>query len=79
MRAYLAEHCVDDILHLLPLFRKGKRLPIVRVLQLLGKLIASSTVVPTGLLALRPLQMWLNGFALDPKRHRARRLVVSQR
>lgn len=61
-----------------PLFSKGKRLPFVRFLQLLGKLTAASTVIPMGLLALRPIQMWLNGFTLDPKRHRARQVMVSQ-
>lgn len=71
---------VRDILHMLPQFQRGKALPYVLYLRLLGKLVAASTVVPLGLLSLRPLQMWLNGLHLDPERHdhRQRRLCVSQ-
>lgn len=75
--AMRAERRIYDILHLLPLFRKGRRLTFGWFLQLLGKLMAASTVIPMGLLALHPLHMWLNGFALDPKRHKARRVMVS--
>ncbi|KAL7385096.1 hypothetical protein ABVT39_015405 [Epinephelus coioides] len=78
MRAYLSERRVDDILRLLPLFRRGKRLPFVMYLRLLGKLTAASTAIPSGLLSLRPLQMWLNGFRLYPKLHRRRLITVSQ-
>lgn len=78
MRAYLSERRVDDILQLLLLFRRGKRLPFVMFLWLLGKLTAASTAIPSGLLSLRPLQMWLNGFRLDPKLHRCRLIAVSQ-
>uniref|UniRef100_UPI0037E82EF3 uncharacterized protein n=1 Tax=Semicossyphus pulcher TaxID=241346 RepID=UPI0037E82EF3 len=78
MRAYLSERRVNDILQLLPLFRRGKWLRFVLFLQLLGKLTAASTAIPSGLLSLRPLQIWLNGFCLDPKLHKHRLITVSQ-
>ena len=78
MTARPSTHRVDDILHLLGLFQEGRRLTYVTFLRLLGKLTSISAVVPLGLLSLRPLQRWLNGFHLDAKRHRCRKLRVSQ-
>ncbi|XP_041817854.1 uncharacterized protein LOC121624267 [Chelmon rostratus] len=79
MKACLSLRRVDDILHLLPLFRQGKWLPYVQYLRLLGKLTAAATVVPLGLLSLRPLQRWLNSLHLDAKWHRHRRIRASWR
>jgi len=79
MRAYLSPRCVDDIFHLLPIFRLGKMVPYIQFLRLLGGLKAASAVVPLGLLSLRPMQMWLNSLHLDAKWHRHRRVRVSQR
>lgn len=64
---------------MLPAFQIGKNLPFVSYLSLLGKLTAAATVVPLGLLSLRPLQMWLNSLHLDPSRlaHRHKRVRVS--
>lgn len=69
---------VDDILGFLPLFRRGRQLSLVTFLRLLGKLTSVAAVVPLGLLRLRPLQRWLNGFHLDAERHRHRKLAVSR-
>ncbi|XP_077388987.1 uncharacterized protein LOC144026275 [Festucalex cinctus] len=79
MRALPSPHRVDDVLRLLALFRGGRLLPYVACLRLLGKLTSMTAVVPLGLLTLRPLQRWLNGFHLDAKWHRHRRLRVSRR
>lgn len=70
---------VDSIMEMLGVFRAGRLLPYVLYLRLLGKLTAAATVVPLGLLSLRSMQMWLNGFCLDPSRlsHRYERLRVS--
>ncbi|KAK7895505.1 hypothetical protein WMY93_020830 [Mugilogobius chulae] len=70
---------VDDILELLSRFREGSTLPYVLYLRLLGKLVAAASVVPLGLLSLRPMQMWLNDLHLDPSRlaHRHRMVRVS--
>ncbi|XP_014834349.1 PREDICTED: uncharacterized protein LOC106912030, partial [Poecilia mexicana] len=70
---------VEGILEMLPSFLPGCVPPFVAYLRLLGKLTAAATVVPLGLLSLRPLQMWLNSLRLDPSRmqHRRRRLLVS--
>ncbi|XP_036956139.1 uncharacterized protein LOC119020706 [Acanthopagrus latus] len=78
MKACPSPRRVDDILHLLLLFQEGRRLRYVQYMRLLGKLTAAATVVPLGLLALRPLQRWLNSFHLDAKRHRDRKLKVSR-
>ena len=70
---------VESILQMLPAFLPGRAAPFVLYLRLLGKLTAAATVVPLGLLSLRPLQMWLNSLRLDPSRasHRHRKLQVS--
>lgn len=70
---------VDGIMEMLRQFQQDRLVPFVRCLRLLGMLTAASTVVPLGLLSLRPMQMWLNSFRLDPSRHahRYRRLRVS--
>lgn len=67
---------VEDILGMLPTFQHGRTLPFVTYLRLLGKLTAASSVVPLGLLSLRPLQMWLNSLRLDPTRHSHRYIGV---
>ena len=56
---------VDDILRLLRNFKRGRSLPYVEFLRLLGTLTSVAAVVPLGLLSLRPLQRWLNSFRLD--------------
>lgn len=64
---------------MLSAFRRGRALPFVLYLRLLGMLTAASGVVPLGLLWLRPMQMWLNSLHLDPTRyvHRRKRIRVS--
>ena len=56
MKACPSPQRVDGILRLLLLFREGRLLRYVEFLSLLGKLTAAATVVPLGLLSLRPLQ-----------------------
>lgn len=77
MTARPSVHRVEDILEVASRFTLGRRFPYVTFLQLLGKLTSVTRVVPLGLLALRPLQRWLNGFHLDPTLHRHRTLVVT--
>ncbi|XP_074533298.1 uncharacterized protein LOC141796211 [Halichoeres trimaculatus] len=78
MKAQPSSHRVDDVLRLLMLFKGRKTLTYITFQRLLGKLTSMTTVVPLGLLLLRPLQRWLNSFHLDTKRHRYRKLRVSQ-
>lgn len=47
------------------------------LLQLLGMLTAATSVIPLGLLHLRPLQWWNNSLGLNPARHRHCVIVVS--
>ena len=47
-------------------------------LSLLGKLTAAASVIPLGLLSLRPPQRWLLSFRLDARRHRRRRIKVAR-
>ncbi|XP_029998122.1 uncharacterized protein LOC115424868 [Sphaeramia orbicularis] len=81
MTACPSPQWVSSILDLLPAFQRGRVLPFVLYLRLLGMLMAASGVVPLGLLLLRPLQMWLHGLGLDPARHahRHRKLHVPPR
>ena len=69
---------VDDILGHLSAFQRGRQLPLLRFLSLVGKLVSVTAVVPLGLLTLRPLQRWVNSLHLDAERHRHRRVMVSR-
>lgn len=77
MTAFPAAQRVEDILQHLRQFRLGRRLPYIAFLQLLGKLTSVTQVVPLGLLSLRPFQRWLNGFHLDARIHRHRKIMVT--
>ncbi|XP_057686428.1 uncharacterized protein LOC130912382 [Corythoichthys intestinalis] len=70
---------VEAALRLLSHFLVGQVRPYLTFLRLLGVLTSLTAVVPLGLLFLRPLQRWLNGFRLDARRHRRRLLRVSGR
>ena len=78
MRACLSSHRVNDILESLVPLRRGKVVPYLHFLRLVGKLAAATSVVPLGLLTLRPLQRWMNALHLDAKWHRQRKVRVSQ-
>lgn len=77
MRASPSPQRVDDILNLVSRVQRGTRLTYGLFLRLLGKLTAASSVIPLGLLSLRPLQVWVNGLGLDPRRHQGRMVVAS--
>ena len=77
MRARPSPRRVDDILELVPRVRGGAGLTYGLLLRLLGMLIAASTLVPLGLLSLRPLQVWVNALGLDPERHQRRPVRLS--
>lgn len=79
MKACPSPQRVGGIVTMLSAFRRGRALPFVLYLRLLGMLTAASGVVPLGLLWLRPMQMWLNSLHLDPTRyvHRRKRIRVS--
>ena len=76
MRACPSPRRVDNILELVAQVRGQTGLTYGLLLSLLGKLVSVSEIVPLGLLSLRPLQVWINGLGLDPKRHQ-RRLVLN--
>ena len=46
-------------------------------LRLLGMLTSVTSIVPLGLLQLRPFQVWINGLHLDPRLHGSRKVRVS--
>ena len=69
---------VDDISGLLTAFQRGRRLSLLTVLRLMGKLTSIAAVVPLGLLSLRPFQRWLNSLHLDVEKHRHRKITVSR-
>ncbi|CAK6970690.1 uncharacterized protein LOC117497598 [Scomber scombrus] len=78
MTAHLSSRRVSVILDSLAPFRGGRVVPYRQVLHLVCRLAAASSVVPLGLLQLRPLQRWVNVLHLDAGRHRHRRVRVSQ-
>ncbi|XP_074470437.1 uncharacterized protein LOC141754903 [Sebastes fasciatus] len=79
MLAFPTPRRVNTILQLLLRFRKNRRLRYSLFLRLLGMLTSVTSVVPLGLLYLRPFQIWINGLQLDPKSHRSKRVRVSCR
>ncbi|XP_037627453.1 uncharacterized protein LOC119489291 [Sebastes umbrosus] len=79
MLAFPTPRRVNAILQLLLRFRKNRRLRYSLFLRLLGMLTSVTSVVPLGLLYLRPFQIWINCLQLDPKSHRSKRVRVSSR
>ncbi|XP_074481579.1 uncharacterized protein LOC141761839 [Sebastes fasciatus] len=79
MLAFPTPRRVNAILQLLLRFQKNRRLRYSLFLRLLGMLTSVTSVVPLGLLYLRPFQIWINGLQLDPKSHRSKRVRVSSR
>ncbi len=78
MRACLSSRRVADILDSLVSFRQGSIVSYKQLLRLLGKLTAASSVVPLGLLRLRPLQRWVNSLHLDAMLHGQKWVRISQ-
>lgn len=68
---------VDDVIRLVSQVRRRQSLPFGLLLQLMGKMTAMSSVVPLGLLYLRPLQIWINCLNLKPKLHQLRLVHLS--
>ena len=78
MRARLPTKRVETILSFLHRFRLGRTVSARDCQRLLGLLTAASSLVPLGLLHLRPLQRWFNAHKLHPRRHRHCRLLVTK-
>ena len=78
MIASLLWRRVDHVLRLLLKFQNRIKLPYSLFLRVTSMLTTASAVVPLGLLQLRPLQVWMNGLQLDPRRHKHRRVRVSR-
>lgn len=68
MFATLSHARVDSILELLSHFQLGASLLYNTLLQILGMLTATTSVIPLGLLHLRPFQRWNNSLQLNPAR-----------
>ncbi len=77
MSATLSHTRTDSIFQLLTRFRMGARIPYGVLLQLMGMLAAATSVIPLGLLHLRPLQRWNNSLGLNSTRHRYHMIVVT--
>lgn len=68
---------VDDVVRLVSQVRQRQRLSFGLLLQLMGKMTAMSSVIPLGLLYLRPIQIWINNLHLNPKLHQLRLVQLS--
>lgn len=77
MLATPSQRRVSDILQLASSFRRGRTLPFVAFLRLLGMLTAASSIVPLGQLLMRPLQIWVNSLHLHPTHHRRTPVRIS--
>ena len=78
LRATPSQPRVDNIHQLLGRFRRGRLLTLKTFQRLLGMLTAASSLVPLGLLDLRPLQSWVNDLHLHPARHGHRLVRVTR-
>uniref|UniRef100_UPI0037E7B013 uncharacterized protein n=1 Tax=Semicossyphus pulcher TaxID=241346 RepID=UPI0037E7B013 len=79
MLAYPTPRRVEAIQQLLLCFRRNRRLRYSLFLRLMGMLTSVTSVVPLGLLNLRPFQVWTNGLHLDPRLHGFKKVRVSSR
>ena len=70
---------MDTILELVSHVRRRATLTYGLLLRLLGLLVSVAYIVPLGLLSVRPLQVWVNGLGLDPRRHQGRQVAISSR
>ncbi len=77
MSATISQVRADNILQLIAHFRLGVSLQYRVLLQLLRMLTAATSVIPLGLLHLRPIQWWNKSLRLNPARHSHRLIVVS--
>ncbi len=77
MSATLSHTRTDSIFQLLTCFHMGARIPYGVLLHLMGMLAAATSVIPLGLLHLRPLQRWNNSLGLNSTRHRYHMIVVT--
>lgn len=77
LRATPSQARIVDIGRLLGSFRRGRSLTLRSFQRLLGMLAAASSLVPLGLLELRPLQRWLYDLRLHPTLHRRRLIKVT--
>ena len=78
MRATLTPQRVAGIQATLRVFSQNRRTELLYFQRMLGLISAAAMVVPLGILRARPLQCWLNAFSLHPRRHRDRKLRVTQ-
>lgn len=77
MKASPSPQRVTDVLKLVSHVQGSRKVSFGVLLQLMGKLTSVSTVIPLGLLYLRPLQIWLNGLGLHPQLHQHRSVQLS--
>ena len=77
MLAFLSPRRVEAILQILLHFREDRMVRYSLFLRLLGMLTSVTSIVPLGLLHLRPFQVWTNGLHLDPRLHGSRKVRVS--
>lgn len=77
MRAVPSQQRVDGIQQLVARFRGHRALTLRSFQRLLGMLTSAASLIPLGLLALRPFQIWLNSLGLHHVRHRHRLVRVT--
>ena len=77
MLAFPSQRRVEAILQILLHFRQDRMVRYSLFLWLLGMLMSVTSIVPLGLLHLRPFQVWTNGLHLYPRLHGSRKDRVS--
>lgn len=77
MRAAPSQHRVDEIIQLLQQFRRDHTCAFRYFQAPLGMFTAASSVVPLGLLTLRPFQIWMNNLGLHPQHHGHKQVIAS--
>ncbi|XP_073721072.1 uncharacterized protein [Misgurnus anguillicaudatus] len=79
MRAHLSPARIATIQHSLSRLRLGQDLTVKQYQRILGLMASASTVIPLGLLHMRPFQLWLRAKGFHPRANPQRLIKVTRR
>ncbi|KAI2646175.1 Transposon Ty3-G Gag-Pol polyprotein [Labeo rohita] len=79
MQAHLSPARIESILAAVKRVKEGQSLTVKQFQQLLGLMAAASSVIPFGLLYMRPLQWWLKTRGFSPRGNPFRMIKVTRR
>ncbi len=78
MQAQLSPARIESILNALKNIKLGQRITVHYLQRVLGLMAAASTVIPLGLLQMRPFQLWLRARGFHPRANPQRQIRVTR-